>query len=102
MYQRVFRVIIGLMERLTALFKRGPECRDIRMAASDYIDGDMRETQVERVRAHLGGCAACQAFVDTLVETVRLLGTMKREEPVPAGVKDAIRARIAEEGRLRA
>ena len=72
------------------------------MAASDYIDGGLRETQVKRVRAHLGGCEACRAFVDTLVETVRLLGTMRRDEPAPAGLKDAIRVRIAEEGRLRA
>ena len=93
---------MGLIAWLTALFGRDHECRDIRMAASDYIDGDLRETQVERVRAHLGGCKACQAFVDTLVETVRLLGTMKRDEPAPAEFKDAIRARIAEEGRLRA
>ena len=93
---------MGLIGRLTALFRRGPECRDIRMAASDYIDGDLADTKVERVRAHLGGCQACQAFVDTLVETVRLLGTMKRDERAPAGLTDTIRARIAEEGRLRA
>ena len=93
---------MGLRGLLTAFLKRGPECRDIRMAASDYIDGDPGETQVERVRAHLGGCRACRAFVDTLVsETVRLLGTMKRDEPAPdapAGLKAGIRARIAEEG----
>lgn len=93
---------MGLIVWLTALFRRGPDCRDIRMAASDYIDGDLGETQVERMRAHLGGCAACQAFVDTLAETVRLLRTMKFEEPAPAGLKNAIRARIVEEGRLRA
>ncbi len=93
---------MGLIGRLTALFKRGPECRDIRMAASDYIDGDLASTQAEWVRAHLGGCEACRAFVDTLVETVRLLGTLNREEPAPAGLTDMIRARIAEEGRLRA
>ncbi|MCY4528173.1 MAG: zf-HC2 domain-containing protein [Chloroflexi bacterium] len=93
---------MGLLGRLTALLRREPECRDIRMAASDYIDGDLAETQVERVRTHLGGCKACQAFVDTLIETVRLLGKMKREEPAPAQLKDYIRARIAEEGRLHA
>ena len=93
---------MGLIGRLTALLKRMPECRDIRMNASDYIDGDLGETQVERMRAHLGGCAACQAFVDTLAETVRLLRTMKREEPAPAGLRDAIRGRIAEERRLHA
>ena len=91
---------MGLMGRLAALFGRVPDCRDIRMAASDYIDGDLRETHVEQVRAHLGGCEACRAFVDTLTETVRLLGTLKREEPSPAGLKDAIRVRIANEGRL--
>ena len=93
---------MGLIGRLTALFKRGSECRDIRMAASDYIDGDLRESQVERVRAHLGGCEVCRAFVDTLIETVRLLGTLKRKEPAPAGLTDTIRARIAEEGPLHA
>lgn len=92
----------GLMARLTALFKRSPDCRDIRMAASDYIDGDLGKTQVERIRAHLGGCVACRAFVDTLAETVRLLRTMKREEPAPPGLRDAIRGRIAEERRLHA
>jgi predicted anti-sigma-YlaC factor YlaD len=93
---------MGLLGRLTALLKRGPECRDIRMAASDYVDGGLGETRVERVRAHLGGCKACRAFVDTLVETIRLLGTMKREEPAPAGLRDGIRVRIAEESRLHA
>lgn len=91
---------MGLMGRLTALFGRVPDCRDIRMAASDYIDGDLPGSQVERVRAHLGGCEVCRAFVGTLVETVRLLGTLKREEPAPASLKDAIRVRIAEESRL--
>ncbi|MXY44901.1 MAG: zf-HC2 domain-containing protein [Dehalococcoidia bacterium] len=97
---RVCKAIMGLMGRLTALFKRGSECRDIRMAASAYVDGDLQMTQAEWVRAHLSGCVACQAFVDTLVETVRLLGTMKREQPAPAGLTDTIRVRIAEEGRL--
>ena len=93
---------MGLIARLTALFKRGPDCRDIRMAASDYIDGGLEETRVERVRAHLSGCRACQAFVDTLVETIRLLGTLKREERAPTRLKEAIRVRIADENRLRA
>ena len=93
---------MGLIGRLTTLFGRAPDCRNIRMAASDYIDGDLRETRVERVRAHLGGCESCRAFVDSLVETVRLLGTLKRDQPTPAGLTDTVRARIAEEGRLRA
>ena len=92
----------GLIGRLTALLKRTPDCEDVRMTASDYVDGEMEETQVERMRAHLGGCAACRAFVDTLVETIRLLRTMNREEPAPASLKDAIRGRIAEERRLHA
>lgn len=93
---------MGLIGRLTALLKRTPECEDVRMKASDYIDGDMEETQVERMRVHLGGCEACRAFVDTLVETIRLLGSMKGEESAPAGLRDAIRGRIAEERRLHA
>ena len=92
----------GLIGRLTALLRRTPKCGDVRMKASDYVDGDLEETQVERMRAHLGGCEACRAFVDTLVETIRLLGSMKREEPAPASLKDAIRGRIAEERRLHA
>ena len=93
---------MGLIGRLTALLKRTPDCGDVRMTASDYVDGDMEETQVERVRVHLGGCEACRAFVETLVETIRLLRTMKREKPAPAGLRDAIRGRIAEERRLHA
>ena len=92
----------GLIGHLTALLKQTPDCGDVRMTASDYVDGDMEEAQAERVRAHLGGCEACRAFLDTLVETIRLLGSMNREEPAPDGLKNAIRGRIAEERRLHA
>ena len=92
----------GLIGRLTTLLKRMPECGDVRMKASDYVDGDLEKAHLDRMRAHLGGCEACRAFVDTLVETIRLLGSMNREEPAPAGLKDAIRGRIAEERRLHA
>ena len=94
--------LTGLIGRLTALLKRMPECGEIRMNASDFVDGDLEKRQIERMRVHLGGCEACRAFVDTLVETIRLLRTMKREEPAPASLKDAIRGRIAEERRLHA
>ena len=94
--------LTGLIGRLTALLKRTPDCEDVRMTASDYIDGDLEKRQIERMRVHLAGCEACRAFVDTLVETIRLLGSMKREEPAPASLKDAIRGRIAEERRLHA
>jgi anti-sigma factor (TIGR02949 family) len=89
-----------MVAQLTRLFKREsePECPEIRMMASDYIDGDLDDKQIAQIRTHLNGCEACLAFFNTLVDTINLLGSTKHDEPAPAELKEAIRERIRELG----
>jgi len=89
-----------MVAQLTKFFKREsePECPEIRMMASDYVDGDLDENQIAQVRAHLDGCEVCLAFFNTLVDTIQLLGSMKRDEPAPSELKEAIHAMIHEQG----
>jgi predicted anti-sigma-YlaC factor YlaD len=71
-----------------------PECPEIRRIASDYLD----DAQIERIRVHLDGCKDCLAFFNTLVETIQLLGSTKRDETAPAELKTLIRSRLQEQG----
>ncbi len=68
------------------------------MMASDYVDGDLDDTQIAQIRAHLDGCDACLAFFNTLVDTIQLLGSTNQETAAPADLKEAIHDRIRELG----
>ena len=70
---------------LRGLFKRakvGPECREIRDMSSDYLDGNIDRTMIDRVASHLDKCPPCRAFVNTLKRTIDLMrGIPKQEAP---------------------
>jgi len=60
---------------ITGIFKRKeePDWQHVRDLSSDYIDGELDEVMVEKVRIHMGWCAPCNAFVSTLRATVKLI-----------------------------
>jgi anti-sigma factor RsiW len=67
------------------------EHAEIRGLSSDYIDGELDEEQVDRVKAHLDKCHLCDAFFNTLRATVSLLANAKR-----AGAPHSFRERLLE------
>ena len=85
------------MERMPRLFgKRDMNCQDVRKLSSEYLDEDLPPSRLERFRAHLSGCAPCQAFVDGLASMVRMLTTLPKTESPPT-LRQSIIERIAEE-----
>ena len=40
----------------------GLRCRDLLTLLADYVDGELSPQEVERVDAHLQGCAYCTKF----------------------------------------
>jgi RNA polymerase sigma-70 factor (ECF subfamily) len=46
-------------------------CRRLFAALSDYLDGELDSALCARLESHLDGCAPCQAYLDSLEETVR-------------------------------
>lgn len=50
-----------------------PECREMFQRLSEYIDGELDPDLCERFDRHMGDCAPCVAFVESLKRTVALL-----------------------------
>lgn len=60
-------------------------------------DSGLPRSEAEQVKAHLGGCAACAARMDSLKQTLSLLRRVGREEALPSGFAAALHLRLAAE-----
>ncbi len=71
------------------------ECVRIQAALSEYLDGELPPDLRQEVQAHLGGCAICRVYCETLRETVALC----RQSPRPPVDRECLRraARAARE-----
>jgi len=78
----------------------GLRCSEVLARLSDYLDGDLGPAEVERVRAHLRGCDACEHFGGAMASIV---GALRRQigaaEPVADDVAARLRERLAREQR---
>lgn len=59
-----------------------------------YALGTLPPADAERVRAHLAGCAACRAEYDEVRNVLDVLPLALPAEPVPAGARDRLFARL--------
>ena len=88
-----------MVSRIIGMFRRqkiGDDCREVRKLSSDYIDGELDNAIVDRLKSHIENCGPCNAFVNTLRATVRLL----REAPKrkrPSDFRQRIRDKIRED-----
>jgi anti-sigma factor RsiW len=80
--------------------RNGPACGQVTILLGVYILGGLRGHQEARVRAHLSGCARCQAEYAELAEVPALLDLVTADEaaeaaglPGPASVADEPAAR---------
>jgi predicted anti-sigma-YlaC factor YlaD len=69
---------------------------DIRDLSSDYIDGELAQEKIVKLKAHLEWCAPCLAFMNTLRATVGLFGSSDAPEP-PASLPERIRESLKRE-----
>jgi anti-sigma factor RsiW len=65
---------------------------EVRDNLSEYLDGSMSIADADRVRQHLDGCEACQAFWRTLRELV----TATRQLPAQ-GLSERAKRRLIDE-----
>ncbi|MDA1279143.1 MAG: zf-HC2 domain-containing protein [Chloroflexi bacterium] len=66
------------------------DCGQVRVNASDFIDGEAPSRLTTRIRHHLGLCTDCNGWVTTLAQTVGLLRQTRQHE-----VPDSLRNRIS-------
>jgi anti-sigma factor (TIGR02949 family) len=70
------------------------ECREIFERLSEYLDGELDPDLCSSLESHMDGCDPCQAFMESLRRTVRLV---RDQDPrkVPPEVIRAVRAALA-------
>ena len=83
---------------ITHLFrKKDLDCAEVRKLSSEYIEGELPPSRLEKFRAHVSGCAPCQSFVDGLASVIRMLPRMSRPE-FPPTLNQSIMERLRQEG----
>lgn len=83
---RLHRARMFLRNELAGRRKRAKKtprprhCREIFAALSDYVDEELPRDMCKQVEKHMGGCPPCEAFLESLRETVQ-----RCQEFQPAG-----------------
>ena len=74
------------------------DCGEVKNFSSEYIEGNLPPSRLEKLRAHLSGCPPCQSFVDGLSSMVGMLSKLPNMQ-VPPGLKQSIIEHTTEEGK---
>ena len=82
------------------LGRTDPDCGEVRELSSDYLDGSLPTSILQRLRAHIANCGPCQNFVDSLASTISLLTSLPRASSTPT-LKTSIMERIGRERKPR-
>ena len=72
---------------------------DVRKLSSSYLEEDLPVSRLQKIRAHLSGCAPCRQFVDTLASMISMLARLPKSE-APAELKQSILERVKEEEKM--
>ena len=80
------------------LMRKGPgdDCVEVRNLSSDFIDEELDDAAVQRVRTHISWCGPCNAFINTLRSTIDLLRASPKHE-APEDLRQRIRDNIQSE-----
>lgn len=64
-------------------------CRELVELVTDYLEDALPARERARFERHLGGCVGCQAYLEQVRETVRMLGHLG-EDPLDPAAQDAL------------
>jgi anti-sigma factor RsiW len=64
-------------------------CTELVEIVTDYLDGTLPAAELARVRDHLTSCDGCQAHIEQMRATVRVLHS-EPEEQAPPKMADAL------------
>lgn len=72
-------------------------CEQVRENLAAFIDGELDESQVAEVQAHLEGCAGCREELEALRLTARALGEFLEPRAMKESVAEGVLAQLASE-----
>ena len=58
-------------------------CRELVRLVTDYLEGALSKTDVDRFDAHLSKCDACTTYLAQVRETIRITGVLTEESLAP-------------------
>ena len=80
----------------------GLSCGDVLARLSEYLDGELSQTDRARLETHLRGCDGCARFGGELRATVHALRErLARPATLPREVTDRLSEALDEDSRLR-
>jgi anti-sigma factor RsiW len=64
-------------------------CRELVELVTDYLEGQLRPGERERIERHLADCDGCTAYIEQMRFTLRALGSIP-EETIPEHAREAL------------
>ena len=85
------------LSRITKLFgKTELDCVEVRKLSSEYLEGDLPPSRLQRFRDHISKCGPCQSFVDNLASMIGMLTKLPKTQSPPS-LKSSIIEHIREQ-----
>ena len=78
----------------------GMDCNELVELVTDYLEGKLPPSDVERFETHLEECEACATYIEQIRQSVAVVGTLS-EETLPQGAVDALLAEFHDWKRAR-
>jgi anti-sigma factor RsiW len=70
----------------------GLSCRELVELVTDYLEGALSPSDLERFEQHIGGCDACTAYVEQMRLTITALGHLPPESLSPEAKAEMLAA----------
>ena len=78
----------------------GMDCNELVELVTDYLEGKLPPSDVERFEAHLEECEACATYLEQILQSLAVVGALS-EETLPQGAADALLAEFRDWKRAR-
>jgi predicted anti-sigma-YlaC factor YlaD len=67
-------------------------CRELVELITDYLEGQLTETERRSFEQHLAGCAGCRNYLDQMAQTIELVERLTQEHLAPAARDELLEA----------
>lgn len=67
-------------------------CKELVELVTDYFERKLPPRERARFEAHVATCEGCQAYIDQMHRTIKLLGTLSEEHVSPEAERELLRA----------
>jgi hypothetical protein len=67
-------------------------CQELVELVTAYFEGTLSRRDRRRFDAHLGACDGCSAYVEQMLVTIRLTGTLREEDISPEAREELLHA----------